>query len=108
MSYSVTQQTREIGIRVALGASRRDILKMVVGQGMTLAAIGVALGLALALSLAFGLTEVLSTVLFRVSRTDPPTYALVPVVLTLVALAACYVPARRALRIEPMRALRYE
>jgi putative ABC transport system permease protein len=108
MSYSVTQQTREIGIRVALGAQRRDILKMVVGQGMALAAIGVALGLALALSLAFGLAEVLSTVLFRVSRTDPPTYALVPVVLTLVALAACYVPARRALRIEPMHALRYE
>jgi putative ABC transport system permease protein len=108
MSYSVTQQTREIGIRVALGAQRRDILKMVVGQGMALAAIGVALGLAMALSLAFGLTEVLSTVLFRVSRTDPPTYALVPVVLTLVALAACYVPARRALRIEPMHALRYE
>ena len=108
MSYSVTQQTREIGIRVALGAQRRDILKMVVGQGMALAAIGVALGLALALSLAFGLTEVLSTVLFRVSRTDPPTYALVPVVLTLVALVACYVPARRALRIDPMHALRYE
>jgi putative ABC transport system permease protein len=108
MSYSVTQQTREIGIRVALGAQRRDILKMVVGQGMALAAIGVALGLALALSLAFGLTEALSTILFRVSRTDPPTYALVPVVLTLVALVACYVPARRALRIDPMRALRYE
>jgi putative ABC transport system permease protein len=108
MSYSVTQQTREIGIRVALGAQRRDILKMVVGQGMALAGIGVALGLALALSLAFGLTEALSTILFRVSRTDPPTYALVPVVLTLVALVACYVPARRALRIDPMRALRYE
>ena len=108
MSYSVTQQTREIGIRVALGAQRRDILKMVVGQGMALAAIGVALGLALALSLAFGLTEALRTILFRVSRTDPPTYALVPVVLTLVALVACYVPARRALRIDPMRALRCE
>jgi putative ABC transport system permease protein len=108
MSYSVTQQTLEIGIRVALGAQRNDILKMVVGQGMALAGIGVALGLALAFSLAFGLAEALSTILFRVSRTDPPTYALVPVVLTIVALLACYVPARRALRVDPMRALRYE
>jgi putative ABC transport system permease protein len=80
----------------------------VVGQGMALAGIGVALGLALAFSLAFGLAEALSTILFRVSRTDPPTYALVPVVLTIVALLACYVPARRALRVDPMRALRYE
>jgi putative ABC transport system permease protein len=108
MSYSVTQQTLEIGIRVALGAQRRDILKLVVGQGMALAGIGVALGLALAFSLAFGLAEALSTILFRVSRTDPPTYALVPVVLTGVALLACYVPARRALRVDPMRALRSE
>jgi putative ABC transport system permease protein len=108
MSYSVTQQTLEIGIRVALGAQRSDILKMVVGQGMALAGIGVTLGLALAFSLAFGLAEALSTILFRVSRTDPPTYALVPVVLTIVALLACYVPARRALRVEPIRALRYE
>jgi putative ABC transport system permease protein len=108
MSYSVTQQTLEIGIRVALGAQRRDILNMIVGQGMKLAAVGVALGLALALSLSLGLTRALGTILFRVSHTDPPTYAAVPVVLVLVALVACWLPARRALRVDPIRALRWD
>jgi putative ABC transport system permease protein len=108
MSYTVNQQTLEIGIRVALGARRDHILRMVVGQGMALAALGMALGLALAFGLAFGLAQTLATVLFKVSRTDPPTYTAVPLLLGLVALLACYLPARRALRVEPMRALRYE
>jgi putative ABC transport system permease protein len=108
MAQSVNQQTLEIGIRVALGAGRNDIFKFVVGQGMTLAGIGVGLGLALALILAFGLAPALSTVLFRVSRTDPPIYTFVPLLLAGVALFACYVPARRALRVDPMLALRSE
>jgi putative ABC transport system permease protein len=108
MSQSVNQQTVDIGIRVALGARRADILKLVVGQGMALAGIGVGLGLLLALSLAFGLASALHAVLFHVSRTDPPTYTLVPLLLTTVALLACYLPARRALRVDPIRALRSE
>ncbi|MCM2255133.1 MAG: ABC transporter permease [Vicinamibacteria bacterium] len=108
MSYAVTQQTLEIGIRVALGAQRPDILRMVMRQGMRLATLGVGIGLVLALGLALGLGRLLGEILFRVSPTDPPTFAAVPVILTLVALAACWIPARRALGVDPISALRWE
>ena len=108
MSYTVTQQTLDIGIRLALGAGRTDILRMVVGRGMRLAGLGVAIGMGLALALAFGLAPALSPLLFRVSSTDPPTFAAVPMLLVAVALLACWLPARRALRIDPVRALRWE
>jgi putative ABC transport system permease protein len=104
MSYSVEQRTQEIGIRLALGAGRPDMMRLVFGQGMKLAALGVAIGLAIA----FGLTRLLKSLLFGVQAGDPLTFAAVVLILSAVAAVACYVPARRAAAVEPVEALRYQ
>jgi predicted permease len=104
ISYVVTERTHEIGIRIALGAQRRDVMHLMLGEGMKMALVGVAVGVAVAL----GLTRLMVEMLFGVSATDPVTFAAVTAVLTGVALAACSIPARRAMRVDPIVALRYE
>jgi predicted permease len=104
ISYLVGQRVHEIGIRMALGAQRRDVLQLILGQGTRMALLGVAIGLAAS----FGLMGLMNKILYGISAYDPITFGGVAILLTLVALAACYIPAYRAMRIDPMQALRYE
>jgi ABC-type antimicrobial peptide transport system permease subunit len=104
VSYSVAQRTREIGLRRALGAKESDVLKLVIGEGFFVISIGLALGLLVA----FGATRLIAGFLYGVAPTDPLTFVGVPVLLGLIALGACYIPARRATKVDPLVALRYE
>jgi putative ABC transport system permease protein len=104
MAFTVGQRTQEIGIRMALGAQTRDVLKLVVRQGLRLVLIGLALGIAGALAL----TQLLSSLLFGVGTRDPVTFVAIAALLSLVTLFACYLPARRATRVDPLVALRYD
>jgi putative ABC transport system permease protein len=103
-AYAIGQRTHEIGIRMALGAQRRDVLRLIVGEGATLVISGIVIGLLGGLAL----TRLMRSMLFEVKPADPATYVAVAFLLALVALLACYVPARRAARVEPMAALRQE
>jgi putative ABC transport system permease protein len=104
MAYGVAQRTHELAIRIALGAQHIDVFRLIVGQGMRLAVAGVAIGLAGA----FALTRFLRTLLFEIEPTDPITFGGVSILLALVALLACYVPARHASRVDPIAGLRHQ
>jgi putative ABC transport system permease protein len=104
MSYTVLQRTHEIGVRMALGAQRRDVLALFVKRGIILGVVGVVVGLAGS----FAATRLMRTLLFEVTTTDKATFALVSLGLFLITVAACYLPARRATKIDPLKALRYE
>jgi len=104
LAYAVAQRTQEIGIRVALGAKTRDVLRLIMGQGMSLALLGVMLGLCSA----FGLTWLMRAMLYGVSPTDPLTFAIIATVLLLTTSLACWIPARRATKVDPLVALRRE
>jgi ABC-type antimicrobial peptide transport system permease subunit len=104
LSYVTRQRTHEIGIRMALGADPRDVLRLILRQGLKVASLGLAIGLLASLVL----TRALSSQLFGVTPADPPTYLAVVILLLCVALIACYLPARRAMKVDPMVALRYE
>ena len=104
VAYSVSQRTQEIGVRMAIGARPGDVLRMVVGGGLKLALIGVAIGIAVTLAVA----QVIATMLFVVTPFDPASYALTSLALLAIAALACYVPARRAMRVDPLVALRQE